>query len=135
MASISLTRKIPRERRKLPKRDPVKARDDARVAALQDQIKDSTQKALWAFQFVWDQQTETEKFTGEDSGVRDHKGFQPHRTAEMNRLYDQLQEQGWMLTPAQCDQLRKAMQSYARQILRLTGRIRNPYEQEERRSA
>lgn len=124
----------------MPKRDPEKARDDARVKRLQDQIAGSTQKALWAFEFVWDQQTDTEKFTGVDTGVRDHKGFQPHMTEDLNNLHDDIRDQGGLLTPAQCDRLRTVMPSYARQILRLTGKIRNPYEQEtsegnERRSA
>lgn len=119
----------------MPKKDPIKARDDARIKKLQDDIAGSTQKALWAFRYVWDQQTDLEKFTGTDSGVRDHKGFQPHRTEAMNDLYDDIREQGGLLTAAQCDRLRTVMPSYAKQILRLEGKIRDPYAQEERRAS
>lgn len=109
----------------MPKKDPVKARDDARVEAFKAQIADSTQKAVWVLQFIYDQQTEAEKFAGRDIGVRDHKGFTPVEADSMNDLYEQLEEQGWRLTPAQCDRLRKAMQKYARQVLRLNGKIRD----------
>lgn len=115
----------------MPKKDPAKARDDARVMALQEQIEASTQKAVWAFRFVWDQQTESEKLSGRDLGIRDHRGFQPHTTEQMNDLYEDLEDQGWKLTPAQCDRLRAVMPSYARQILRITGKIRDPYAKKE----
>lgn len=119
----------------MPKKDPINARDEARIDKAKADIAGSTQKALWAFRFVWNQQTDTEKFTGVDSGVRDHKGFQPHTTESMNDLYETLKEQNWLLSAAQCDRLRTVMPSYAKQILRLTGRIRNPYAEEERKAS
>lgn len=95
-------------------------KDDPRVLALQAKIDDSTQKALWAFRFIYEQQTDAEKFTGEDLGIRDNKGFQPHATARMNELYERLEARNWLLTAAEADQLRAVMQRYAHQIVRLT---------------
>lgn len=99
----------------------------AEVEAVKARIRSEPSFALRVFKAIHAAQKPEEQFTLRHKG-HDGKGFRESETFALNKFYEQLEDQSWMMTPAQMEYLQERTVPYAGQFLRL-----NAEETEERR--